>query len=305
MELTINNIQSFLQQYSIIDDLNFSNGQKFDFNEMVTNILNEFYPEWKYKNIYKKDIVEEFSLFMHPKCRETIIENVVEISFVNFYAQIMLNLTSIEEDNIDYSNVDPYGEEDWDDDDKIYWNIPEYFTIFKFLVENKTAIKLIGDYKSNKLLDVIINITYSCARNTINSYIIQIKNGDKISKFAKNIVDGFIIKYPDNVFYTDTDQIFFIDFNSIENEVLLHLKEIGFKYEVKKINTLVMFNRKKYIQTNDINLYTRGFKKLTTLSINNAKNLTTSIDDAYSNHFSQMTAGIRNPFIAHVATWRQ
>lgn len=280
MELTRENLYAFFKS-TIEEDGELETTKNIQirdqikiFDKLVIRLLNQFYPDYKTNsNISDKRIYFQGGrVFINPQCKSAMFNNVTELFFVDFYPNIIIKLTDTIEDGkdiIDRSFLDPFGEEDWSEDSaSIIWNIPDYFKIFKFIVENKEDMKSFGDTLVDTFIRVLINWTYGSIVGS--NRLLKINNPGIISKAGVDILDIFIENYPNNVIYADTQEIFFINYEEIKDEINLQLEKIGFKYEIRNINTVVLLDRKKYIESDDLNLKTRGIRKIIKLRSNSS-----------------------------------
>lgn len=260
MELTIDNLYAFLKSTNIkeeeLESLN------SEFNRIIKSLLDEFFPNWKALNITRTSpITQGGRCYIDSRCEEKIFNNITVLNFYNLYPNIIIKLSEECEEIMDHSESDPFGEESWDvKTDGLYWNVPEFFKLYKFIFESREELKAFGDSIINELVKILINHTYGSLASRYSTFYAF--GAENISALGRNIMDIFINGYPNNVIYTDTDQVFFLNFDEIKEKVEKDLEKIGFEYDFRKINTLVLLKKKKYIESEDYNLKTKGMKKI-------------------------------------------
>jgi len=285
MELTVENVYRVLEstEYTaeqlnnrslVRDDPN-----KFkasDYRKVITLLLDTFFSGYTIKEM---EFYPEPGLGgmcnLNERAKNKLFKDATEISFVNFYAHIITKLNRYVNK---HSDIDPYDEEEWEEDegdffnDEIVWNIDEFPTLFKFLLDNKKEIKKISfeknDQKVYYLVKIILNFTFGTVHNP-HSFL-KCTNRDSIADSGRKIMKYFLDKYPHHIIYIDTDTIWFSAYDEIKDEVDEKLKDVDMDYDTENHSYFFISEKKHYlIIDNPENIKSIGTKPIDNFRIYN------------------------------------
>ena len=278
MELTVQNLYDALLSQEIDQKiLEYDESAKrlpfntTDYHSIIFTLLNEFYPEFKIKpfNVDDQRPLVGGLTYLNEKCQKKICCNITKLQFNSFYPNIIIKLLEIGKDYsyepVDHSDIDPFFEETWENKiiDGLVCNIPEFGELYKFIVENKKEMKKFEDKFIDNLLKVIINYTYGVFANKYSK--IRVREVENITNVGRDIINIFITSYPNNVISADTDEINFLDFDSIKEDVEKKLKELEYPYEYEEYLYGVFVEKKSFILSNDKDMKIRGLRKISKL----------------------------------------
>ena len=266
MELTIENLYQLLDSTEYtekeLEKSHIDHSLLMKWETTFKILLDSFFPNYKINVIngfyrdYKGSIIH-----LESKYENCVFQNITELSFKSFYPNILLKLSKSEIEN-SHKDIDPYGEENWNDEkifsEKLIWNIKEFPILFDFLLKNKDSITKYNNEKVNKLIKLLLNYTYGAINNRY-SHFIECNNEDSIPSVGRKILTFFIDLYPNHIFYADTDVIYFSAFEEIEKDVFEKLKDIDLPYEI--INHLYMYimRKKTYMMIDSEDVKFMGF----------------------------------------------
>lgn len=273
MELTIEKVYGILDNIPYTkENLNQCNiyDKKYtlDVWELTTKtLLNSFFPYWKIEtfNENTRSFIGS-RVYSDPKLEDKLFNNVTEFWFKSFYPNITSKLSNLEMKNTRV-DIDPYSEENWDDDklfsDKIIWNIVEFPILFDFILKNKESFRTYNNEKVDMLIKGFLNYTYG-AINNAKSFIRCINN-DKIASTGRKILNFFIETYPQHIIYADTDTIFFSAFEEIKNGIEEKMKEIDLPYEISNHLHFLFLTKKRYMIIDSDDVKFKGLKSIDNL----------------------------------------
>lgn len=277
MELTKENLYSLLDstEYTLEKIKNASvstaiTAEKFntkDYNELIKNLLDSFFPGQETKmDFHVRDrSLPLYGGLCHSEYNSKIFKDVTKITFHHFYPHITIKLSEGEYIN-NHKDIDPFNEENWEDDvtlfgKKITWSIKEFPLLYKFLLESYSYINSLENERVKTLLRVVINMTFGIMANKYQIGYISCDGYENVTITGRMILQNFLNKFPNHVFYLDTDEMYFSAFDEIKEEVIEILKEIDITYEIQNIPYMFLLRKKQFITWQDENFKTRGFSK--------------------------------------------
>jgi hypothetical protein len=260
MELTLNNLTELLNnsEFTIEEILEHPGPKGKNLNiyiKTLNSLLESFFPEYESKKVIPVNKLPIYSggsvLHMEKIFEKKVFKNVTKFTFKHFYAHIISKLFSIERSDY-FKEIDPYGEEDWEDpslgeffNKKLDLNLKEFPILYKFILDNFENIKNNENKKVLCLTRLLLNYTYGTL--TANNSFLRSTNPGIIPEAGRKIMNSFINQFPDNILYVDTDIIIFINYKDIEDEVKEKLKDINILYETKDYLYFIPLEKKHYI----------------------------------------------------------
>jgi hypothetical protein len=245
--ITVDNIVYLLnQQNYTVEQLTSQNVKdpnrfKFsDYNNFAKVLLDYFFI--RYKTIKLKSTTTAFfgaTVLINENIKMKWIENFSSIEFYMMYPHITVKL--------------------WEKGD-IKFNIYEFGTIYKFIVENYKIIKKDPNMTdvSRLLLKYFINFTYGATMNHMKTSFICIDDHEKIVTYSKETLYSLMDKYKDTIFYIDTDSIY-LDY--IIPEVLSNVKSLGLPFTIQTNLNGMFIEKKKYQIQESGSLRVRGLSR--------------------------------------------
>lgn len=291
MELTIDNLYQVLNNtkyteeeldacYIVSTPSRQSKFTRKDWIEVIDLLLTTFFNEIHKNQINiedRNDILRGGMVF--AKFDDTKFNDVTRIDFINFYPNIMMKLTNNNIEYLDRRDIDPYGEEDWEENDdennvndnfyykKIVWNIEEFPILYDFIIKSKKDIKKYNNNKVYKLINIIINFTYGVVMARDENSYINCSNVSSITAVGRKILTYFKEKFPYHVVYLNTNSIWFSAFNDIKDEVFKILEKIDISYDIDNFKWIYINNKINHMFSKDseTDCNYRGIKSINNL----------------------------------------
>jgi len=286
MELTLDNVYQLLDntEYTLEkitgqDPVTHQNNFKLqDWTDTMKLMLDSFWPGNRIKilNNYQP-LIHGGRVYLNESYKDRMFLNVHQVSLNNFYQRIITKLNNVDPKAFK-NEIDPYGEENWDDGifykQKLDWNSVKFPVLFDFLVENKEKIKerSTSDEREGqhgrvyRLLISILNYTYGAMNNLYS--LIKCSNPGAVAETGRSIMRYFENTYPNHVIYIDVDEIYFSAFEEIREDIESKLKELKLDYDIDNYQYFLPLAKKNHVKVSDPKLIKyRGIREVPNLRI--------------------------------------
>jgi hypothetical protein len=238
-DLNIDNVAKVLNR-SNLSDYNFmmyNSNNLANYHIVIKSLLDNFFEYYQVDNFkFEKNTFEGGTTLINKKFTNLWMKDITEIRFINLYPNIIIRL--------------------WEQK-LLTFNINEFGVLFKFLVQNKDAIKNKLTNRNKGLLNFIINYTFGAGHN-INS-VIKINGLDLVVTYIKNTLIDLYTNYSNNVFYIDVDVIYldFLDKTILDKYII----PLGLPYTIEHHLGGFFIQKKKYILETKNGIRTYGIEK--------------------------------------------
>ena len=200
---------------------------EFKFSKIEKNILN--YPNY---NNYSGAFVK-----LNTRSEKVLYKNVVVAEFSFFYPEILYNI--INNYTFNYKKF-PYCY-------KAIYNIYKYISL----------INTSYDYKLKEILKRWLIITYG-KLGSLKSYIYSNKDiRFDILNISNSFMEKLKYKYDKEIFYIDTDAIYF----KYDQNIINDITNFNYDYKLRDIDNILFLSKKRYITfDNDSNVKVYGLR---------------------------------------------
>jgi hypothetical protein len=252
MELTFDNVYNLLEstKYTADDITKDIITKGFNnYSDIIKLLLDNFYPEYEINENIQTNKTYGIGMVLAPY-PSRIFEDVTILTINNFYATTIALLNNPKvKSNDSIKDIDPFGEEKWDDklfSQQLKWNIKEFPELYNFMIKNyKNFKERSTDKKVSTIVKIILNMTYGIAIGS--KHPIRCINPELIIETLSKIFNEIETKFRNYYTYIDTDMFFFTDFEKISDNICEMLDNWGYTYEIKKVNYFLSIDKKKYL----------------------------------------------------------
>lgn len=206
-------------------------------DKIISNInISDYYIEPNPNNIEKIKILRNSNLnknitrsniYLNDNYIEKNIKNIKKFSFISLYPTLIIKLI---------------------DNNIIKINRNDYYTIFKYLVNNRNYFKNKSSYV---IVKIIINYFYGILVSKKQNKII-LQNFEEFDNYKYHMYDNIKTILKDDLIYLDTDQFYYIDNN--------YNIDFNIPYEIEDVSSFKIYRPKKYIEVIDNIITHKGFR---------------------------------------------